>query len=114
MAAYNMKPRAAKNQFVVGIGSRVYVNWVQPLGQPARPVPMVDAAGQVLTNDLVDGQEVEVLSWRPRSRDGLAYQVRRLSDGTEWWIGATYLRRLPVAPPPITGSDASQPPGGLK
>jgi hypothetical protein len=32
-------------------------------------------------NDLADGQEVEIASWRPRWRDGLSYQIRRLSDG---------------------------------
>jgi len=26
-----------------------------------------------VSNDLADGEEVEILSWRPRSRDGLAY-----------------------------------------
>jgi hypothetical protein len=44
---------------------------------------------------------LEILSWRPRSRDGLCYQVRRLSDGSEWWIAATYLRRLAVRSPDL-------------
>jgi hypothetical protein len=34
------------------------------------------------------------MSWRPRGRDGVTYQIRRLSDGSEWWIGVVYLRRL--------------------
>jgi len=60
---------------------------------------MTDAAGQRLANDLADGQEVEILSWRPRAREGLTYQIRRLSDGTEWWIAAVYLRRSPDVRP---------------
>jgi hypothetical protein len=62
-------------------------------GQPLGPVPLQDAAGRILANDLADGQEVEIVSWRPRAREGVAYQIRRLTDGTEWWIGAIYLRR---------------------
>jgi hypothetical protein len=96
MALYSPKPAPPKNQFVVGVGARVYVNWSPPSGQPARCVPMVDGTGQLVANDLSDGQEVEIVAWRPRSREGLSYQVRRLSDGTEWWIASTYLRRLPV------------------
>ena len=60
---------------------------------------MTDGAGAAVFNDLTDGQEVEILSWRPRSREGLSYQIRRLSDGSEWWLAATYLRRLAVPAP---------------
>jgi hypothetical protein len=94
--------RRSKDELVVCVGWHAYVNWTPPPDQPQRPVPMMDAAGQVLANDLSDGQEVEIVSWRPRSRDGLAYQVRRVSDGSEWWVASTYLRRQPnraVAPP---------------
>jgi hypothetical protein len=59
---------------------------------------MTDAAGKAIANDLADGQEVEIVSWRPRSRDGVAYQVRRSTDGSEWWIAVAYLRRLREAP----------------
>jgi hypothetical protein len=93
-------PRLAKNELVLGVGWHAYVNWSPPAGHSWRPVPMTDGAGAQVRNDLVDGQEVEILSWRPRSRDGLAYQIRRLSDGSEWWIAATYLRRL-AAPTPV-------------
>jgi len=60
-------------------------------------VPLTDANGQPLANDLADGQQVEIVSWRPRSREGLLYQVRRLTDGSEWWIGAHCLRRQALA-----------------
>jgi hypothetical protein len=85
--------RPAKNELIIGVGSRAYVNWSPAAGEIQRPVPMTDGAGNQISNDLVDGQEVEILSWRPRSRAGLTYQVRRLSDGSDWWIAARYLRR---------------------
>jgi hypothetical protein len=57
----------------------------------------MDPNGQPLANDLLDGQQVEILSWRPRSREGLVYQVRRTTDGKECWIGAQYLRKQATA-----------------
>ena len=72
----------------------------------------MDANGQPLANDLADGQQVEIVSWRPRSREGLLYQVRRLADGSEWWIGANYLRRQAVVeaatPAPQAPASAAQ------
>jgi hypothetical protein len=49
--------------------------------------------GYSLESDLADGQEVEILSWQPRSRRGLLYEIRRVADGREWWIAAAHLRR---------------------
>jgi hypothetical protein len=92
--------RLAKNELVVGVGSRAFVNWLPPLGAAAQGVPMLDGAGVRLANDLSDGEEVEILSWLPRSRDGLSYQIRRVRDGSEWWIAATYLRRAAAQLPP--------------
>ena len=57
------------------------------------PVPLLDSFGQPLSNDLADGQEVEILSWRPKSSQGSLYQVRRIADASEWWISASHLRR---------------------
>ena len=90
-------PRA-KNELVLSVGSHAYVNWSPSPGQPA-DVPMRDATGRSVENDLVDGQEVEILSWRPRSREGVAYQICRLSDRSVWWIAAVHLRRLHAALP---------------
>jgi hypothetical protein len=56
---------------------------------------MQDTNGRPLLNDLVDGQQVEILSWRPRASEGTLYQIRRLADGSEWWINAKYLRKQP-------------------
>ena len=66
-------------------------------------MPITDGSGQVIENDLADGDEVEILSWRQRSRAGVAYQIRRLSDGSEWWIAASCLRRDRVRIDPTTG-----------
>jgi hypothetical protein len=94
-------PRRAKNQAVFCVGWRAFVNWPQRNG---RAVPLVDGEGRPLENDLIDGQEVEILSWRPKSREGAVYQVRRITDGSEWWIGVNYLRRQQHAPLPPAGS----------
>jgi hypothetical protein len=100
MAFQNVAPaRRNKNELVVGIGSHAFVNWSPPAGQPRNGVPILDGTGKLLSNDLTDGQEVEIVSWRPRSREGLSYQIKRLSDGREWWIAATYLRRRAIAAP---------------
>jgi hypothetical protein len=86
-----------KTDMVVGIGAHAFINWAPPDGTTRRGVPMIDGSGATIANDLCDGEEVEILSWRPRSREGLSYQVRRMRDGREWWIAAIYLRRLPSA-----------------
>jgi hypothetical protein len=92
-------PRRPKSPPVFCVGWRAFIHWPQAAGQASRPVPMIDGTGKALPNDLVDGQEVEILSWRPRAREGVTYQIRRMTDGTEWLIPVDYLRRTrdPVA-----------------
>lgn len=82
-------PRREKKPEVFCVGWRAFVN----CPSPGTSVPLIDAAGQPIANDLRDGQQVEILAWRPRSREGLMYQVRRLSDGSEWWIDSRHLRK---------------------
>ena len=96
-------PRKPKNVEIFSVGWHAFVNWPQPAGGPSAPVPMTDGAGKPIPNDLVDGQEVEIISWRPRAREGAMYQVRRRIDGSEWWIPATYLRQKAQAPTPTEG-----------
>ena len=87
-------PRREKNAPVFCVGWRAFVHWPLRAGAHGpEPVPLLDTSGKPLANDLVDGQQVEIVAWRPRSREGLVYQVRRVADGSEWWIGAQYLRR---------------------
>jgi hypothetical protein len=104
--------RVTKNELVVSVGSRAFVNWYPPCGDGGRGVPMIDGRGAHLVNDLRDGEEVEILSWLPRSRDGLSYQIRRLRDRSEWWIAATYLRRDAAGVPPVLAAAAGGEKGG--
>lgn len=71
------------------VGWRAFVNWPVDV---VRPVPAMDRGGSPLDNDLVDGQEVEILSWQPRSRRGLLYEIKRIDDGSEWWLSGAHLR----------------------
>ena len=80
------------------VGWRAFVNWPANL---EGPVLAMDRGGSPLTNDLADGQEVEILSWQPRSRAGLLYEIKRIGDGTEWWIGAAHLRSSGNGPAPV-------------
>jgi hypothetical protein len=68
---------------IFAVGRRVYV--ASP-GSPARLTSTDDGAGDALTG-LVDGAEVEILAWRPRS-SGTLYRVRSTRAGVEGWLAA--------------------------
>ena len=51
--------RVVKNELVVGVGSRAFVNWHPPGGTVAGGVPMLDSTGARMANDLRDGEEQE-------------------------------------------------------
>ena len=92
------KQRAAgepplKNQLILAVGWRAFVN--APASLRERIITM-GADGDAAANTLADGDEVEILGWRPRMTDGTRYQIRRLSDGREWWIGVSFLRKARV------------------
>jgi hypothetical protein len=91
-------PRRPKSP-VYCVGWRAFVNWPQPAGETRSPVPMTDEAGRQIVNDLADGQEVEILSWRPHARASVTYQIRRNTDGSEWWVAVEHLRRRREAAP---------------
>jgi hypothetical protein len=97
MGFQRFSARPQKKELVVSVGSRAYINWQPPTGDVGRGVPMLNGAGIQLDNNLNDGEEVEILSWRPRSRLGVTYQIRRIADRSEWWVAATYLRRSQTA-----------------
>jgi len=86
-------PRKPNKQDVFCVGWHAFVNWPLRPGRSPSPVPLLDSFGNPLSNDLADGQEVEILSWRPKSSQGSLYQVRRIADASEWWISASHLRR---------------------
>jgi hypothetical protein len=96
--------RASKGP-IFCVGWHAFVNGPDP----AALVALAAAGGPPIVNDLADGQEVEILSWHPRSRIGLAYQIRRLSDGSEWWIASTHLRRERHAAPMVNGARPTPP-----
>lgn len=98
--------RRAKNEHIFCVGWHAFVHWPARPGESPRPVPLTDAAGASVANDLADGQEVEILSWRPRAREGVSYQIRRLADGSEWWIAALHLRREAQVDPPSRSGPA--------
>ena len=106
LAPSKAAPRRPRNAPVFAVGCRVFVH--RPArGLPAEPVTPLDTHGHPITTDFGDGQQVEIVAWQPRSREGLLYHVRRLSDGRECWIGAHDLRREALAsvpdptPPPM-------------
>ncbi|MBP1685136.1 MAG: hypothetical protein H6Q33_1279 [Deltaproteobacteria bacterium] len=108
MRASKLVSQRPKKTPVFSIGRYAFVNWPRAAGRAPSPVPTTDGAGMPIANDLVDGQEVEIVSWRPRAREGVAYQVRRNTDGSEWWLAVTYLRRLREVPPLVEADAVAQ------
>lgn len=96
-------PGCFKGELLLAVGRRAFINLPPSGSQRTLSAPMNDDKGHPIDNDLEDGQEVEVLAWSPRSRGGLSYQIRRLSDGREWWLLAIHLRRL-LEPTPVADS----------
>lgn len=96
-AAPRPASRREKGGPVFCVGWKAFVHWPLREEQAAGPLPLTDLNGKAMENDLADGQQVEILSWRPHSRDGVLYQIRRLTDRSEWWIGARHLRPSAVA-----------------
>ena len=91
---------ASKDELLIAVGWHAFVNWPQKVGERTTSVPL-STTGVSAANDLSDGQEVEILAWRPFASGGLSYQIRRLSDGNEFWIRALYLRKKKDAPRPV-------------
>jgi len=73
---------------VIAVGRRVFV--ARSEDGPAR-VTLTDDAGANALASLSDGNEVEILAWRPRG-SGTRYRVRSMRDGLEGWLGAGNLR----------------------
>jgi hypothetical protein len=98
--AAKSSPHTSKDELLVAVGWHAFVNWPQKAGERATSVPLAlpDRDRDPATNDLSDGQEVEILAWRPFASGGLSYQIRRLSDGNEFWVRALYLRKKKEAP----------------
>src|SRR6185369_15143139 len=83
-----ISPRAT--QVILAVGQRAFVH--HP-GDSPYPVAMTDDQGVPAAAALRDGDEVEILAWRPRGSTGTRYRVRRPADGANGWLAATELRR---------------------
>ena len=81
---------------MLGVGWRVMVTQA---GEPRGPIPLRDPSGNAVGN-VIDGDEVEILAWRPGRSIDPHYRVRS-ARGTEGWIDAANLVRktAPSAPP---------------
>src|SRR5690242_14091891 len=73
---------------VIAVGRRVFV--ARSEGGPPR-VTLTDDAGANALASLSDGNEVEILAWRPRG-SGTRYRVRSMGNGLEGWLGVANLR----------------------
>jgi len=95
------RSKTGERRQIFSVGGHAFLNWpLSSAAAVANPVlPVTDLHGVLLANDFADGERVEILAWRPRSREGLRYQVRRLADGREGWVDAQHLRGQAVAAP---------------
>ena len=95
---------------VLAVGRRVYV--ARSEDGPAR-VPLTDYAGANALATLADGNEVEILAWRPGGH-GTRYRVRSTPDGLEGWLGVGNLRsaRSAVSPTPTAPTAPAAPAAG--
>src|SRR6185295_15594006 len=97
-----VRPRAT--QMVLAVGQRAFVH--HP-GDTPYPVAMTDDHGLPGAAAVCDGDEVEILAWRPRGSTGTRYRVRRHTDGAHGWLAATELRRTAVRPAPSVPDEPS-------
>lgn len=98
MAFYNSRmPRsnepAIKHQLLLPIGRRAFIHLPNASVEHDDFTPFGEKPSQRPANELRDGQEVEIIAWRPLAPRGLSYQIHRLSDHREWWARATCLRK---------------------
>jgi hypothetical protein len=81
-----------RNQLIISIGRHAFVH-LPPSGEMHGDfTPFALKPGSSAWKGPRDGQEVEIIAWRPMAPQGLCYQVRCLSDQREWWARATCLR----------------------
>ena len=85
-----------KNQLILSIGRRAFVN-LPGSGAELGDFTPFGTAPAAAEKDPSDGQEVEIISWRPMGPQGLSYQVQRVSDRRQWWAKATCLRTSAAA-----------------
>lgn len=82
-----------KNQLLLAVGRHAFVHLPPSGAVHGDFTPFGVEPGARPASALRDGQEVEIIAWRPLAPQGLSYQVRRLSDCREWWAKAVCLRQ---------------------
>ncbi len=81
----------SSGQLILSVGRHAYLH-LPPSGEETGDfTPFGWEAETSQVGELQDGQEVEIIAWRPAA-GGHFYQVRRISDCREWWARATCLR----------------------
>jgi len=81
-----------RNQLILAVGRHAFVHLPMSGSVHGDFTPFALKPGSSPWKDPRDGQEVEIIAWRPMAPQGLSYQIRRLSDHREWWARATCLR----------------------
>jgi hypothetical protein len=86
-----------KNQLILSVGRHAFVA-LPPSGAADGDFTPFGQEKKTAPANLCDGEEVEIIAWRPTAAGGVAYQIQRVSDRREWWARATCLRVSAVAP----------------
>jgi hypothetical protein len=95
------------SRVVLAVGRRVFINRPGTTG----PVSLTDEHGIPAATVLSDGDEVEIVAWRPRGASGTRYRVRSRPSGADGWLGAEELRATASRPIPEPSAPASAPTG---
>ena len=96
-------------RIVLAVGQRVFIN---RLGDATRPVPLTDERGVPAATMLRDGDEVEIIAWRPRGSNGTRYRVRSHPAGADGWLAAEELRATAIRP--AESAAAATPPSATR
>jgi hypothetical protein len=90
------KPVRARSP-VFAVGQRVRV---QLADRDHLRVSLNDEAGAHVLGSLANGEQVEIVGWRPSGSHGPRYQVRATDGGLQGWLAVVCLRDPTAAIPP--------------
>ena len=91
-----MQPQGSRGETAFAVGSRVLIT-ANAKGQRAVELMREDGTPAGVRIDL--DVQATITAWRPRRSAPPRYRVCA-SDGTEGWVDAANLRRVPAPPPP--------------
>jgi hypothetical protein len=86
-----------RNQLILAVGRHAFLHLPDSGAEHGDFRPFGRKVDATPDKELIDGQEVEIIAWRPMAPEGLSYQILRLSDHREWWARATCLRTSAMA-----------------